>query len=64
MNENLLSVNELAESLNVPKSWLYSRTRETGPGSIPRLRVGKYVRFRLSDVMEWLEKKNSERGTA
>ncbi len=58
MDQNFLSVGELAEALNVPKSWVYSRTRESGQGSIPRLMVGKYVRFRLPDVLEWLEKQN------
>ena len=58
LNNNLLSVDELAQSLNVPKSWVYARTRETGPDSMPRLKIGKYVRFRLDEVMEWLEKQN------
>jgi hypothetical protein len=41
MNQNLLAINELSLQLTVPKSWVYSRTRETGPESIPTLRVGK-----------------------
>jgi excisionase family DNA binding protein len=52
----LLTINEMAERLKVPLSWLYSRTRITRPGSIPRIKVGKYVRFVESDVMEWLRK--------
>ena len=56
-DEKLLTVEELAEILRVPKSWVYAQTRETGPGSIPRVRVGKYRRFELSKVREWLEKK-------
>lgn len=55
---NLLSVDELAESLKVPKSWVYSRSREKGPDAIPRIRVGKYLRFELSQVMEWLKERN------
>ena len=54
----LLTVDELAEILVVPKSWVYSRTRETGPDTIPRIRVGKYLRFVLDDVFRWLEKQN------
>ena len=54
----LLSVDELAESLKVPKSWVYSRSREKGPDAIPRIRVGKYLRFELSQVMEWLKERN------
>lgn len=55
VNQNLLSVNELAEFLNVPKSWVYSRTRETGPDTMPRIKVGKYCRFVLTDVLNWLK---------
>jgi excisionase family DNA binding protein len=58
MNQNLLSVDELAESLNVPKSWVYSRTRESGTNAMPRIKVGKYCRFILDDVLDWLKNKN------
>jgi excisionase family DNA binding protein len=58
INHNLLSVDELAESLNVPKSWVYSRTRESGPDSMPRIKVGKYCRFVLNDVLDWLKEQN------
>jgi len=60
MNQNLLTVDELAESLNVPKSWVYSRTRETGSDAMPRIKVGKYCRFVLDDVFEWLQRQNEE----
>jgi len=60
MNHNLLSVNDLAAKLNLPVSWVYSRTRETGPGSIPRVRLGKYVRFEWERVKEWIERQNAE----
>jgi excisionase family DNA binding protein len=59
MSENLLSVAELAEKLCVPTSWLYQRTRVTGPGSIPRVRLGKYVRFEWEKVKEWIERQNA-----
>ena len=58
MNKNLLSVDELAESLNVPKSWVYSRTRESGADAMPRIKVGKYCRFVLNDVLDWLKSQN------
>ena len=60
MNENFLTVRELAESLNVPTSWIYSRTRETGLGAMPRINVGKYRRFILSDVLEWLKSQEAD----
>ena len=60
MNEQLFTVDELATFLKVPKSWIYSRTRQKGPGAIPRLPCGKYIRFRLDDVLEWLRKQKKE----
>ena len=58
MNQNLLTVDELAKSLNVPKSWVYSRTREIGSDSMPTIKVGKYCRFVLNDVLDWLKIQN------
>jgi excisionase family DNA binding protein len=40
----LVTVNEMAKMLGVPKSWLYQRTR-LGAQGIPHIRFGKYVRF-------------------
>jgi len=56
--KNFLSVDELSKILNVPKSWVYSRTRETGPESMPKIKIGKYCRFVLEDVLSWLRKIN------
>jgi excisionase family DNA binding protein len=58
MNDRLKTPEELAQKLNVHKSWVYARTRESGPDAMPRVRVGKYVRFEESKVMEWLERQN------
>ena len=55
MNKNLLTVDELAKSLKVKKSWVYGKSRETGPDSIPMIKVGKYCRFVLDDVLAWLK---------
>ena len=59
MNEKLITSTELAEELKAPLSWVYSRTRQRGPESIPMIRVGKYCRFRLSEVLKWLEQQQS-----
>jgi excisionase family DNA binding protein len=59
-NEKLLTVDELAKELSTPPSWVYSRTRQVGQNSIPVIRVGKYCRFRLGEVLEWLEKTNRD----
>lgn len=55
MEKKLLTVDELAIILRVPRSWVYSRTRQSGPDTIPRVKIGKYVRFEEEKVLRWLE---------
>ncbi len=55
-NTSLLDKDGLAEYLNVPPSWVYEKTRNKGNGSIPRVMVGKYVRFNIEEVLEWLKR--------
>jgi len=50
----LLTPEELARHLNVPKSWVYERTRNKKDG-LPHIKVGKYIRFNLHDVLSWLK---------
>lgn len=59
-NLDLLTVKELATQLKVPDSWVYGETRKGGEKSIPRLKVGKYLRFSLAEVLEWLRKRQDE----
>ncbi len=56
MEDQLLTVELLAKKLNLKKSWVYHRTRQKGSGRIPHYRAGKYCRFRLVDVLEWLKR--------
>jgi excisionase family DNA binding protein len=56
--ENLLTAGELAERLNLPESWVRSEERA---GRIASVRLGKYVRFRLSDVERDLAERRNER---
>ena len=60
MNEPLLDVNGISKVLDIQPSWIYSKTRQKGPDAIPVIRVGKYCRFRLSEVLEWLERINKK----
>lgn len=54
--QSFLTVDELAVTLRVPKSWVYGQTRQTGPESIPKIKIGKYLRFHLDEVLEWIDK--------
>ncbi|HNV23259.1 MAG TPA: helix-turn-helix domain-containing protein [Candidatus Omnitrophota bacterium] len=52
----LITVKELAERLNIPESWIYQRTR-LGQTAIPHVKMGKYVRFHLDEVVEFFRNK-------
>ncbi len=54
--DELLTVNEVANMLRVPKSWIYERSRRRGKDRLPHLKIGKYLRFEEATVREFLER--------
>jgi excisionase family DNA binding protein len=56
---SLLSVGDVALMLQVPGSWVYERTRSRTLDRLPGFRLGKYWRFRQSEVLAWLEQQRS-----
>ena len=52
MTDRLLTAEEVAELLAVPVSWIRESTRS---GAMPHLQLGRYRRYRLTDVERWLE---------
>jgi len=64
LNKPLLTVGELSTLLNVPDSWVYDRTRLGGPEKLPHYKIGKYVRFSETEVLDYLSEKarNSKSG--
>ncbi len=48
----ILTVTEVAALLKVPLSWIYDHCRI--PNGLPYMKLGKYLRFRESDVRVWL----------
>jgi len=56
----LINARELAGVLGVKVSWVYQRTQH-GPTAIPHVKLGKYVRFNVEEVIEFF-KTGSGRG--
>jgi excisionase family DNA binding protein len=50
--ERLIGVRELADRTGLQESWIYS---QAAAKKIPYLKLGKYLRFRWSEVEAWLE---------
>jgi len=57
--EAVLTVDELAEYLKIPKSTLYKLAQE---GRVPGQKVGRHWRFRKEAVDRWLDQKAHRRG--
>jgi len=51
-SDRLVDAQAVAEHLSMPVSWVRESTRS---GAIPHLELGRYKRYRLSDVEAWLE---------
>ena len=54
----LVTVDEIARILNVPKTWIYERTRQ-GQEAIPFIRLGAYVRFQPEVVIDFFKSKEN-----
>ena len=48
----LLTADEVAELLRVTKAWVYTETRAK---RIPHVPLGRYVRYRRSAVLAWID---------
>jgi len=52
----VMTVDELAAYLKIPKSTLYKLVRE---GEIPSQKVGRHLRFRKETIDKWLDQGDS-----
>jgi len=50
----LLTVPEVAALLHVPESWVYDHVRQGCSNPLPVIRIGKYLRFRMSDLAVYI----------
>jgi len=54
MIEEFVGVTELERRFGLPVSWWYAKAEAE---QVPSYKIGKYRRFRLSEVSTWLEAK-------
>ena len=53
----LMTADEVATLLRVTKAWVYTQTRAR---KIPHVSLGRYVRYRRSAVLAWIEEIEQE----
>jgi excisionase family DNA binding protein len=56
----IFDVEGVAQYLKVKKQWVYERVHYN---TIPHFKMGKYPRFRKSDIDQWLEKMKRGKGS-
>jgi Helix-turn-helix domain len=52
----LLTVEEVACLLHVPVSWVYERSRRRGPEQLPHFKIGKYLRFEVRALTDFIQR--------
>ena len=52
--ENLIAIDDLCQILKVKKSYIYVLTHEK---RIPHYKIQGHLRFRLSEIEEWLKRR-------
>jgi len=55
--EQMVDVKRLEEVYGTPRSWWYSAAEDN---RVPSYKVGKYRRFRLSEIEAWLATQRQE----
>ena len=58
LSDEILTPAEVAARLKVPPKTVYEFTRKRQGGRVPlkALRAGKFLRFRWSDVLQWMQR--------
>ncbi len=54
--EKLLTVDQVSEILQVPPTWVYKHTKRRAAERLPHIKLGKYIRFRESEIISFLER--------
>lgn len=56
MVDSLLTADDVAELLTLPRSWVYEQARK---GLIPTVKLGRYYRFRRAALEAWIAEREA-----
>jgi excisionase family DNA binding protein len=54
-SHEILTAEECAELLRVSVGWVHAKTRARSRNPLPAHRIGKYLRFRRSEILAWFD---------
>ncbi len=52
----IITPEECAALLRVNESWIYEKCRRRSRDPLPAHRIGRYLRFRRSEVLDWFDR--------
>ena len=58
--EDILTPEELADRLKISRSWVFEKTRARCRNPMPCLRLGRYIRFDWTAVVDWLRREATQ----
>lgn len=62
MLENLITVKQLAEKLQITENYIYQLVRQKEKENpIPHIRIGRRVRFDPAEIEKWLEERTIQK---
>ena len=59
LTEPDMTVAEVARLLGVRPAWVYAAV-ESPESTLPHFRLGRYLRFRRSEISEWMYRRHSD----
>jgi excisionase family DNA binding protein len=60
---DLMTVDEVAAMLKVPRTWVYARTcKSSNLEPIPFYRFGRLLRFKRAEIIAWAERQHQTSG--
>lgn len=54
--DEIITPEECALLLRVQLSWVYEKSRSRSRDPLPCHRIGRYIRFKKSEVMQWFDR--------
>jgi excisionase family DNA binding protein len=64
MNDQILTVTEIAQLLKMTPGWVREKCRRRSRNPLPCFRPGRYLRFDRDEVLAWLRSTSNVRKTA
>jgi predicted DNA-binding transcriptional regulator AlpA len=60
-SNSLLLPHELAKALNVSVSWVRTHSAPSAKDRLPVMKVGGFLRYDLTEVLEWISQRSNGR---